>query len=90
MNAEKLQALYQDKYEQRLGKSFDQWLKEAPKSEDEAYDRLNAIDVELKNTEEKYHEALSNEKWELGEYRERLRNEYQLLEELFGLENLDE
>ena len=90
MSPEELQSLYEDKYAELLGKDFEEWLQEAPQSEDEAYARLNAIDAELKNTEDEYQEATGEAKWELGEYRERLRNEYQLLEELFGLENEDE
>ncbi len=90
MDAADLQNLYEEKYEKLLGQSFDQWLDGAPQTEDQAYARLQQIDDELQATEEEYGGAEGDAKWELGEYRERLRNEYQLLEELFGLENTDE
>lgn len=82
---EKLQKLFEDKYEKALEMSYQEWLDIAPQNETEAYARLQELDDELKATEDQYHEAEGDEKWESGEHREKLRNEYQLIEELFGL-----
>jgi len=89
MDQDKLHEIFQDKYEKLLGITFEEWLEQAPQTEDQAYTRLKEIDEELKKTEEEYESAEGDEKWELGEYREKLRNEYQLLEEMFGLESKD-
>jgi hypothetical protein len=90
MDGEKLQNLFEEKYQNLLGYSFEQWLKNAPTSEQGAYDRLKELDDKLKATEEIYEGLSGDAKWELGEYREKLRNEFQLIEELFGLESQDE
>lgn len=90
MNGEELKEWFEEKYQQALGMSFEEWIEVAPQSEDQAYERLQEIDEELKNTEEEYQTLKGEEKWELGEYREKLRNEYQMLEEMFGLGNTDE
>ena len=90
MDEQKLKELYEEKYQEKLGMDFGQWIVSAPNNEQEAYDRLEQIDLELKATEEIYQELQGDGKWELGETREKLRNEYQLIEELFGLESHDE
>lgn len=90
IDEEKIKDLFEEKYEDRLGLSYRDWLEHSPQTEEEAYARLEVINDELDQTEEKYQEALGDEKWELGDYRERLRNEYALIEEMFGLESHDE
>lgn len=90
MDEEKLKNLFEDKYQEKLGVNFGQWILTAPNSEQEAYDKLELIDTELKATEDDYAKLQGDAKWELGEQREKLRNEYQLIEELFGLESHDE
>ncbi len=86
MDREKQQELYEEKYESKLGMSYDQWLDGAPETEDEAYARCQVIDDELKSTHEQWQEAEGDEKEEMQEYREKLRLEYDMIEEMFGLE----
>ncbi len=82
---EKTKELFEDKYEHALGQTYQEWLDIGPQNEAEAYAKLQQLDDELKETEDQYQEAEGNDKWELNEQREKLRNEYQLIEELFGL-----
>lgn len=89
MDAEQLQAIFEEKYENKLGINFGQWLENAPQTEDAAYKRLNEIDAELNRTYDAWFEAKGEEKDKLEEYRNKLKAEYDLLEELFGLEAKD-
>lgn len=89
MDDEKIQELFEEKYQKLLGLSWDEWQGLAPQNEEEAYAALQEIDDELKDTEEKYQDAEGETKAELGDYRELLRNKYQLIEESFGLESKD-
>ena len=86
MDHEKLQALFEDKYKQKLAISFNEWLAGAPETEAEAYSRCQIIDDELKNTYEQWFNGSGEEKDELENYRDRLKIEYDLIEEMFGLE----
>ena len=90
MDQTRLKEIFEEKYQKLLGYSFEEWLKNAPQNEIEAYAKLQSIDEELKTTQTQFEESTGNGKWELGEYREKLRNEYQFLEELFNLESQDE
>lgn len=90
MDQEKLKDIYEEKYQGKLGLTWEEWLEEAPQTEDQAYAVLEEIDQELKSTQDGYEAAQGDEKWELGEYREILHNKYQLIEEMFGLESHDE
>ena len=89
MDSEDIKNLFEDKYQRLLGQSYDQWLETGPQDETQAYARLQDIDDELKATEDEYQEASGADKEELEDYREKLRNEYQLLEEIYGLESKD-
>jgi len=89
MNQEKLQELFEEKYEDRLGQTFGEWLENAPTTEDQAFERLNEIDDELNRTYDEWFDAQGQEKEILEEYRQKLKAEYDLLEELFGLEAKD-
>ncbi len=86
MDREKQQELFEEKYESKLGMSYDQWLEDAPETEDEAYARCQMIDDELKSNYDQWQEAEGEEKDELQEYRDKLRLEYDIIEEMFGLE----
>ncbi len=90
MDEEELKIWYEEKYHKLLGITFEEWLESSPKSEDQAYARMEDIDRELKATEDEYHDSTGDEKWQLEEYREKMRNEYQMLEEMFGLQSHDE
>ncbi len=90
MDQDKLRDIYQEKYEKLLSLTFEEWLDQAPQTEDQAYQILEEIDEELKSTQDEYEQAEGDAKWELGDYREMLHNKYQLIEEMFGLEPTDE
>lgn len=81
--------LFEEKYRKLLDQNFEEWWGHAPQTEAEAYTRLQEIDDEIKGTEAEWREANGEEKDFLQDYREKLRGEYQLLEEAFGLEPLD-
>jgi hypothetical protein len=89
MDKQKLEELFEEKYEKELEMTVGEWLENAPETEDEAYTRLNEIDRELNRTYDQWFEAVGEEKDQLEEYREKLKAEYNLLEELFGLEAKD-
>ena len=86
---EEIQNIFEDKYENKLGITFGEWMEQMPQTEDQAYTRLNDIDAELNSTYDEWFEAQGQEKEELEEYRDRLKSEYDLLEEIFGLESGD-
>ena len=90
MDEEKLKEKFEEKYQDILKMSWDEWNGQAPQNESEAYAALDEIEAELKESEEEYQDAVGDAKWELGESREMLRNKYQLIEEMFGLESRDE
>ncbi|HMR55511.1 MAG TPA: hypothetical protein PKD34_02900 [Candidatus Doudnabacteria bacterium] len=85
MTPEKQQEIFEDRYASRLGLTYDEWLETAPETEDQAYDKLKEIDDELKQIVE----VLSGEPADIEaieEERDRLKLEYDLIEEMFGLE----
>ncbi|MBL8029676.1 MAG: hypothetical protein JNN11_00260 [Candidatus Doudnabacteria bacterium] len=90
MDQDKLRNIYQEKYEKLLNLTFEEWMDQAPQTEDQAYEILEEINEELKKTQDDYDQAEGDSKWELGDYREMLHNKYQLIEEMFGLEPTDE
>jgi hypothetical protein len=89
MDPDKQQELYEDKYQSKIGLSYADWLESAPSNEDEAYAFCQQLDDELKNTYEDWFNATGDEREELEDYRSRLKLEYDLIEELFGLELKD-
>jgi hypothetical protein len=89
MDEEKIQELFEDKYQKLLDISWDEWQAQAPQNETEAYAALQEIDDELKQSEDEYLEGTGDAKDELGEHREMLRNKYQFIEESFGLDSKD-
>ena len=90
MELEKIKEIYEEKYQKLLLMDFDEWMDQAPQTEDQAYEIMEDIDKELKDTQEEYEKAGGDAKWELGEYREMLHNKYALIEEMFNLESHDE
>ena len=89
MDSDDIKDLYQEKYKKRLGISYEEWQGIAPQNETEAYARLQEIDDELKAGYDQWYEAEGAEKEEMEEARERLKGEYDFLEEAFGLEAPD-
>jgi hypothetical protein len=86
---EDIQELFEDKYEARLDMSYQNWLQHGPQTEDAAYNRLAVIDQELKNSYEQWFNAQGETKDLLEEKRDKLKAEYDLIEEIFGLELSD-
>lgn len=86
MDADKQQEVYEDKFEHKLGISYADWIEGAPNNEDEAYARCQQIDDELKDTYQVWFDAQGEQREELEAYRDRLKLEYDIIEELFGLE----
>lgn len=86
MDVDKQQQIFEDKYEQKLGMSYDEWLEQAPATEDQAYEKLAELNEELKQVKEDLADAAPEFKDELEDERDRLKLEYELLEEMFGLE----
>lgn len=89
MNAAKQQEIFEDKYERKLNLAYADWLESAPTTEDEAYARCQQIDDELKDTYDQWFEAQGDQREEISDYRDRLKLEYDIIEELFGLELKD-
>jgi hypothetical protein len=90
MDQDKLRQIYDEKYQKLLLMDFNEWMDQAPQTQDQAYEILEEIDQELKATQDEYDQAQGDAKWEIGEYREMLHNKYQLIEEMFSLESQDE
>ncbi len=86
MDVEKQQELFEEKYQSKLGMSYDEWLAIAPETEDQAYEKLAEIDAELKQVKEDLAEAAPEYKDDLEDERDRLTLEYELIEDMFGLE----
>jgi hypothetical protein len=86
MDQEDLQSLFDDKYQKLLGISYQQWMERGPQTEDEAYARCAVIDKELNRTYDEWFNGTGSPKDELEDYRDKLKAEYDLLEELFHLD----
>lgn len=86
MDPDKQQEIFNDKYQPKLGLSYNEWLATAPDTEAEAYDLCQQIDTELKETYEDWFEAKGEIRENLEDYRDRLKLEYDIIEDLFGLE----
>ncbi len=89
MDAEKRQELFDDKYQPKLGLSYEEWMEAAPNTEEEAYAYCQQIDDELRSTYEEWFSAQGEQRDEMESYRARLKLEYDIVEELFGLELQD-
>lgn len=89
MDPEKLQSLFEEKYEHKLGLSYDEWLATAPETEDQAYEKLQEIDDELKQIQDQYPDATPEAKDSLEDEKDRLKLEYDIIEDMFGLELKD-
>lgn len=89
MDIEKLQSIFEDKYERKLGTTFGDWIQTAPDTEEEAYARCQYLDEELKETYDLWFNASGEDREAMEEYRDKLKSEYDLIEEMFGLELKD-
>ena len=89
MDAAKQQELFEDKYEHKLGISYSDWMDTAPQTEEEAYAFCQQLDDELKATYVEWFQSTGEVRSELEDYRDRLKLEYDIVEEFFGLELKD-
>jgi hypothetical protein len=89
MDQEDIQSLFDDKYQKLLGLSYEQWLEKGPQNESEAYARCIEIDRELNRTYDEWFEATGDKKDQLGDFRDKLKAEYDLIEEIYHLEAND-
>lgn len=85
MTPERQQEIFEDKYADKLGVSYNEWLETAPDTEDQAYEKLQEIDQELKQIADIINDENSDRET-LEDERDRLKLEYDLIEEMFGLE----
>lgn len=89
MDEEDKKSLFDDKYEGLLGISYQQWLRDGPQTEEQAFARCMEIDRKLNASYDEWFEAAGSRKDELGDLRDKLKAEYDLIEELFHLEAND-
>lgn len=89
MDQEEIKDLFGEKYERELGISYQEWLTQGPQTEEQAYARCIEIDRELNRTYDDWFEATGDKKDKLGDYRAKLKTEYDLIEEIFHLEPND-
>ena len=89
MDQEDIQHLFDDKYTKLLGMSYENWLTYGPQSEEQAYARCIEIDRELNRTYDQWFEATGQQKEQLSDYRDKLKAEYDLIEDIYHLEAND-
>lgn len=85
MDQDKQQEIYEDKYREKLGMSYADWLVTAPQTEDQAYEKLQELDEEVKQINDLLADGANNRD-DLEDERDRLKLEYDLIEEMYGLE----
>lgn len=89
MDQDDIKALFDDKYHKLLHMTYEQWLEQGPQNEEQAYARCIAIDRELNRTYDEWFEAKGEEKDRLQDYRDKLKAEYDLIEDIYHLEAND-
>jgi hypothetical protein len=89
MEQEDIQNLFDEKYKQLLGITYEDWQAKGPQTEEQAYARCIAIDRELNRTYDEWFDATGDKKEQLQDYRDKLKAEYDLIEDIFHLEAND-
>lgn len=89
MDQDDIVSLFEDKYEKALGMSYQEWLERGPQTEEAAFARCMEIDRELNRTYDEWFNATGDKKDELEDLRQKLKSEYDLIEEIFHLEAND-
>jgi hypothetical protein len=89
MDQEDIQNLFEDKYAKTLDMSYEEWQSNGPQTEEQAYARCMEIDRELNATYDEWFDGEGEKKERLQDHREKLKAEYDLLEEIFHLEPND-
>lgn len=86
---EDLKNTFDDNYADTLEMGFEEWMDKAPTTEEKAYSRCMEIDRELNKTYDEWFESRGEKREELQNHREKLKAEYDLIEEMFHLEAND-
>ena len=86
LDQEDIQTIFENKYAKLLDLTYEEWLEQGPQTEDQAYKRLQEINEELEQSYDEWRDAEGREREALQDYRDKLKSEYDLLEEVFGLE----
>ena len=89
MDQEDIEELFERKYHKLLGETYQDWLEHGPKGESEAYQRCIEIDKILNDTYDEWFDAEGERRDELQDYRDKLKAEYDFIEEIFALEQPD-
>ena len=89
MDSEEIKELFEGKYEKAIGVKFEQWKESMPQNEEQAYARCIEIDRELNASYDDWFNAPDDKRDELQETRDRLKNEYDFIEEIYHLEAND-
>jgi hypothetical protein len=89
MDQDEIKDLFEDKYQKSLGMSYQDWLDKGPQTEEQAFGRCMEIDRQLNATYDGWFNATGEAKDTLEEMRDKLKLEYDLIEEIFHLEAND-
>jgi len=90
MDPQKLQELFEEKYEKQLGMTYQVWLAQAPQTEDAAYQELERLNQKIEQSiDQRSNNNPPDFEDKINEQLERLRLLYSLIEEQFGLGNPD-
>ncbi len=89
MDQEDIKELFEEKYQKALGMNYQDWLEKGPQTEEAAYARCMEIDRELNASYDEWFESEGDKREELGDSREKLKTEYDLIEEIYHLEAND-
>ncbi len=89
MDQDDIKDIFEDKYQKALGISYQEWAEKGPQTEEQAFARCIEIDRELNKTYDDWFNATGEAKDTLEDYREKLKMEYDLIEEIFHLEAND-
>ncbi len=89
MDQDDIKELFEDKYEKALDMSYQDWLDKGPQTEEQAFARCMEIDRQLNATYDEWFNATGDKKDRLEDMRNKLKLEYDLIEEIFHLEAND-
>jgi len=89
MDQDDIKDLFEDKYQKALGMTYQDWLEKGPQDESQAFARCMEIDRQLNATYDDWFNATGEAKDTLEDMRDKLKLEYDLIEEIFHLEAND-
>ena len=89
MDQEDIKELFEDKYQKALGMSYQDWISSGPQTEEQAFARCMEIDRQLNATYDDWFNTTGEAKDTLEDMRDKLKLEYDLIEEVFHLEAND-